>query len=60
MADKTETKEILLENLSPGEVASTLFEDYVTAGWRVVGQETVAEKEGRMDVRVTLEREVSE
>jgi hypothetical protein len=60
VSNKTETKEVLLENLSPGEVASTLFEDYVTQGWRVVGQEVVAEKEGRMDVRVQLEREVDE
>ncbi|MGD2115363.1 MAG: hypothetical protein PVG07_09940 [Acidobacteriota bacterium] len=60
MADNIETKEVLLENLSPGEVASTLFEEYVTAGWRIVGQDVVAEKEGRMDVRVQLEREVAE
>ena len=60
MSAKTETKEVLLEGLSPGEVASKLFEDYITAGWRVVGQEVVDEKGGRMDVRVTLEREVAE
>jgi len=59
VSETTETREVLFEGLSAGEVASKLFEDYVTAGWRVVGQEVLEEKGGRMDVRVTLEREVA-
>lgn len=57
MTEKTERQEVLFEGLTAGEVASKLFEEYITAGWRVVGQE-VLEKGERMDVRVTLEREV--
>lgn len=50
---------VLFAGASAGEVASRLFEDYATAGWRVVGQAVVTEEGGRMDVRVTLEREVA-
>ncbi len=52
-----ERKELVLENVAPGEVAAELYEDYLGKGWRLADQEVLASKEGKLDLKVVLERD---
>lgn len=52
-----ESKEVVLEKLLPSELTAKLFEEFISKGWRVLDQEVVGEEEGRLDVKVRLERE---
>lgn len=52
-----ERKELVLENVAPGEVAAELYEEYLGKGWRLVDQEVLASKEGTMDLKVILEKD---
>lgn len=52
-----ESKEIVLEDVAPAEVAADLYEEYRSQGWRIADQEVLATRGPRLNLEVTLERE---
>ncbi|MFP3939238.1 MAG: hypothetical protein ACLF0P_02930 [Thermoanaerobaculia bacterium] len=52
-----ERKEIVLEGVAPAEVAADLYEEYLSQGWRIADQEVLGTRDGRLDLKVILERE---
>lgn len=51
------SKEIVLEAVAPAEVATDLHEEYLSRGWWIADQGVLATRDGRLDLKVTLERE---